>query len=418
MSGYLVRRIFQSLVFVILSTLISYTVVIYIAGGPASAYSTHSSQMAKLAEQFKNDPNVSNASTLISAIEAEVIQTKEILEDYYEVDKPWPLNYLAWLFDPTETTEVNNDRERVPKGIDISIGDWHLRGSGVLTGDFGRTGGWADRRTGHITRGPTVTSEIGKSWGNSVLVVGLALLFSVLISIPLGIIVSARPGSPVDRVVTVTSSLALSLPIYGLAYVLITVLAIIPYYLRFNLGWDWLPHLPAGGTYTTNPVSQENNPFSHLYHAILPAMTLAIPQIAIISKYVRTSMLEVLGLDYIRTAWAKGLPAWRVLGKHAFRNALLPTITVIGLALPAIASGSIVVEYAFAYQGLGYLTFRAMGGCIPTPDMMCSGFRIDHALLMALLVLLVAVVALANMLADIMYMVADPRVEYGGQKAR
>jgi peptide/nickel transport system permease protein len=196
--------------------------------------------------------------------------------------------------------------------------------------------------------------------------------------------------------------------------VLITVLAIVPYSVNFNLGWDWFPYLPAGSTYTTNPVSQENNPFSHLYHAILPAMTLAIPQIAIISKYVRTSMLEVLGLDYIRTAWAKGLPAWRVLGKHAFRNALLPTITVIGLALPAIASGSIVIEYAFAYQGLGYLTFRAIGGCIPTPDMMCPGSPIDHAMLMALLVLLVAVVSLANMLADIMYMVADPRVEYAG----
>jgi peptide/nickel transport system permease protein len=146
-------------------------------------------------------------------------------------------------------------------------------------------------------------------------------------------------------------------------------------------------------------------------------MTLAIPQIAIISKYVRTSMLEVLGLDYIRTAWAKGLPAWRVLGKHAFRNALLPTITVVGLALPGISSGTLVVEYAFAYQGLGHLTFTALGGCVPTDDRPCeggTGFTIDFGPLVIMLVLLVAVVSLANMLADIMYMMADPRVKYEG----
>src|SRR5687768_16936988 len=114
MLGYLVRRMFQSLVFVILSTLIAYTVLIYMNGGPAFAYSTLLSQTAQAVERYKNDPNLVDSSSLIKAIEAEAIETREVLEDYYEVDKPWPLNYLAWLFDPTETTEVNQARERVP----------------------------------------------------------------------------------------------------------------------------------------------------------------------------------------------------------------------------------------------------------------------------------------------------------------
>jgi peptide/nickel transport system permease protein len=339
-------------------------------------------------------------------------EVPQVLVDYYKVDRPWPLSYLAWLFDPTKTTEMNQNRKIVPVGVDISIGEWQLRGSGILTGDFGRVGDLTSY-DGQVKRGPTVTTKIEEGWGNSVLLVGLAVLFSILLGIPLGIWMSSRQGGRVDRAVTFVSSLTLSLPLYGLAYVLITFLAVLPYYLYSQQGWSWLPRLPAGSTHSSDPVG--NVLLDHLYHVLLPALVLAIPQIAIISKYVRASMLEVLGLDYIRTAWAKGLPRWRILAKHAFRNALLPTITVIGLVLPGIASGLIVIEYAFAYQGLGYLTFTALGGCVPTDDNPCNsgtGQGMEGTTLMALLVILVAVIAIANMLADIMYMVADPRIRY------
>lgn len=391
MSGYLVRRLLQGLLFVILSTFIMYTAVVYMPGGPASQY----------INTMKYDaPSPTNLN-----------EVPQVLVDYYKVDRPWPLSYLAWLFDPTKTTEMDQNRKIVPVGVDMSIGEWRLMGSGILTGDFGRVGDLTSY-DGMVRRGPTVTSKIGSSWGNSVLVVWLAVLFSVLVAIPLGIIASARPNSPLDRTITVMSSLALSLPLYGLTYLLITFLAILPYYWNTQLGWSWMPRLPSGSTHS---VGQGANMIDYLYHAVLPALTLAIPQIAIVSKYVRTSMLEVLGLDYIRTARAKGLSRRRIMAKHAFRNALLPVITVIGLVLPGIASGSIVVEYAFAYQGLGYLTFTALGGCVPTDDNPCNsgtGRGMDPALLMALLVMLVTVIAIANILADITYMVADPRISY------
>lgn len=399
MIGYLVRRLLQSFLFVVLSSFFIYTAVVYMPGqrGPANQYAF-----------FKASDSATNP--FFSSKD----EAQEVLVEYYRVDRPWPLSYLAWLFDPTKTTEIDENNQRVPIGVDISIGEWHLRGSGALTGDFGRESDLFPSN-GFLQRGPTITSEIGRSWQNSALLVGLAVLISVLVSIPLGIISSGRPGAPVDRAVTFGSSLALSLPLYGIAYILITFLGVLPYYWHSQLGWTWMPNLPAG---STSSVGLEDNLFSHLYHVVLPSLTLAIPQIAIISKFVRASMLEVLGLDFIRTAWAKGVPRWRILAKHAFRNALLPVITIVGLVLPAIASGSIVVEYAFAYQGLGYLTFTALGGCVPTEDHPCggTGASIDPALLMALLMLLVGIIAIANMLADIMYMVADPRVEYSGQK--
>jgi peptide/nickel transport system permease protein len=396
MASYLTRRLIQGFLFFLLSTLAMYTAVIYMPGGPAARYTSTITYDA-------TDPTFKD-------------EVPQVLADYYEVNKPWPLSYLAWLFDPARTMQMDQNRKMVPVGIDVSIGEWQLRGSGVLTGDFGRVGDLISY-DGVVRRGPTVTSKIADGWTNTVLVVGLAVLFSLLIAIPLGIIASARPGRPLDRAVTFMSSLVLSLPLYGLTYLLITFLAIVPYALNVQLGWSWMPRMPAGSAHS---VGQEGSLLDYLYHATLPALVLAIPQIAIVSKYVRASMLEVLGLDYIRTAWAKGLPRWRIMGKHAFRNALLPTITVIGLVLPGIASGSIIVEYAFAYQGLGYLTFTALGGCVPSDDNLCTsgtGRSMDPALLMALLLILVAVITIANILADIMYMVADPRVEYAGRKS-
>jgi len=390
MLGYIMKRSFQSLVFIFLATLVAYTVlVVLMPGGPARNYAT----IKDLSSPEWENP-------------------KRILEEYYEVDKPWPLNYLAWLFDPTETSYTQQElqaggivEKEVPKGADIAIGDFRLRGSGILTGDFNRAGSPSQV-------GEHVSVLIGKAWVNSALLVGMALIISILIAVPLGIMVAARPHSRLDNLVTLISSLALSLPTYGLGLLLIIALAVIPYYLHTQLGWTWMPNLPPGSPYG---LGQENNLLNRLYHLILPALTLAIPQIATLSKYVRSSMLEVLGLDYIRTAWAKGLPAWRVLGIHAFRNALLSFITIVGLILPGIATGAIIVEYLFAYQGMGQLMFTGLGGCVPTETRPCppGGYTsTDYSLVLALMLVLVVIIAISNMLADIMYAVADPRVKY------
>ncbi|HKP51833.1 MAG TPA: ABC transporter permease [Chloroflexia bacterium] len=273
---------------------------------------------------------------------------------------------------------------------------------------------------GMVTEGPSprVIELIGKSWGYTASLIGAALLITILVAVPLGLFVASRPHSRLDHAVTFFSSLGLSVPLFGLGLILIIALAILPYQWNTNNGWSWLPYLPPGSPFD---YQQENNLLNRLYHVALPAVTLAIPQIAILTRYVRASMLEVLGLDYIRTARAKGLPAWRVLGKHAFRNAALPIITAISLAIPGIISGAIIVEYLFGFEGLGGLMFETLGGCVPTQERPCppGGFGIrDPMLVKWLILLLFVVIAVANMIADILYAAADPRVEHGSKASR
>jgi peptide/nickel transport system permease protein len=263
-----------------------------------------------------------------------------------------------------------------------------------------------------------IGSLMARFWGNSLLLLLAALLLSVVVAVPLGVYVAARPHSRLDHAVTFFSTLGLSIPTFGLGLILIILLAILPKQWNTLHGWSWLPYLPAGNTHD---YQQEGNFWNRLYHLALPAFTLAIPQVAILTRYVRASMLEVLGLDYIRTARAKGLSAWRVMRKHAFRNAALPIITAISLAVPGIISGAIIVEYLFAYDGLGRLMFQTLGGCVPTQERPCppGGFGIADPLLVRWLVLLLfVVIAISNMIAEILYVVADPRIGQGSKASR
>jgi peptide/nickel transport system permease protein len=130
-------------------------------------------------------------------------------------------------------------------------------------------------------------------------------------------------------------------------------------------------------------------------------------------------MLEVLGQDYIRTAWAKGLSLQRVVLKHTFRNALIPIITTIGLMMPVVLSGAIMVESVFGYPGMGQLYYRALGGCLstsPSGESNCPPGQtllpLDYPLTLAITLMLMVAVAVANTIADILYTVADPRVNY------
>lgn len=263
-----------------------------------------------------------------------------------------------------------------------------------------------------------VGSVIEELWGNSLLLLSVTLLITILVAVPLGIFVAARPNSRLDHAVTFFSTLGLSIPTFGLGLIFIILFAILPKQWHTLQGWTWMPYLPPGDTHD---YQQEGNIWNRLYHVALPAFTLAIPQVAILTRYVRASMLEVLGLDYIRTARAKGLSAWRVLGKHAFRNAALPIITAISLAVPGIISGAIIVEYLFAYDGLGQLMFRNLGGCVPTQERPCppGGFGIGDPLMVRWLILLLfVVIAISNMIAEILYVVADPRVGHEGKVSR
>jgi peptide/nickel transport system permease protein len=196
---------------------------------------------------------------------------------------------------------------------------------------------------------------------------------------------------------------------------LIVFLAVFPKALRDQNGLTWLPWLPAGG-------AGEESFWSRAIHLVLPATTLAIPQIAWISRHTRFAMLDVLRQDYIRTAWAKGLGFRRVVFKHALRNTLIPVITQAALLIPALVSGATVVETVFAYEGMGRAFFRALGGCLwadigrtrePPPCPATGYFPIDYPLALTLLLIMVLVVAVTNIIADVLYAVADPRINYG-----
>jgi peptide/nickel transport system permease protein len=147
-------------------------------------------------------------------------------------------------------------------------------------------------------------------------------------------------------------------------------------------------------------------------------------QIGVISRYVRVSMLEVLGEDFIRTAFAKGVARRRVVLKHALKNALLPLITTIALALPSILSGLILVEAVFAYPGLGRLFYLSSGGTFASaqglefsPDLRFAN-NMDVPVALVLFMLMITVVAVANTVADLLYAAADPRVSFGSNKNR
>ena len=382
MGLYIVRRVAQGLGFILAAWLLVYTVVVLLMpGGPGSTY--------RAIEQDGGNPGQAN-----------------YLANRYKVDKPWPVNFLAWLFDPAATTRFVNDdygnTTQVPQGIDLTVGPWRIQGSGLLTLDFGYTDSLGND-------GP-VGEMLSDRWPNTALLLAASMLLAVAVSLPVGIASAVRHRSRLDHTLTFFSFAGFSVPPYLLGVFLAIGLAVLPYIWRNQYGWDWLPYLPAG--FVTED-GQEGSVTNRLYHLVLPAVTLALPQIAFLSRYVRSSMLEVLRQDYIRTAWAKGLRARRVVLRHALRNAMIPFITMIGLLVPALASGSIIVENVFSYQGMGQLYFRALGGCVvDTQPCSPTGYPMDYPLALVLTFLLIVVVAVANLVADIAYTVVDPRIEY------
>lgn len=234
----------------------------------------------------------------------------------------------------------------------------------------------------------------------TVLLVATSFFFQQLIALPLGIYAAVRRYSAFDGIFTFVSYLGLSVPAFILGIALIYLFAV-----------HW-PLAPAGrATDITLPVFWTRDWFAALAtnplvvlgdlsrHLVLPAFTLMVVGIAVDSRFMRAAMLHVLHEDYIRTAKAKGLRSRTVLFKHAFRNALLPIITNFGLYLPSLVGGAVVVETVFNWDGLGY----AFASAIRTDDL---------ATLQALLLLSSLAVLLANLLADLAYGWADPRIRY------
>jgi peptide/nickel transport system permease protein len=218
--------------------------------------------------------------------------------------------------------------------------------------------------------------------GNTLTLLGLAFLFSLVISLPIGIVAALRPYSPLDYGVNLAAFAGISVPPFWLALILIIIFAVI-----FGV-------LPAGGIGPTDATVWEKSRF-----LVLPVVTLVLASIGGHTRYMRAAMIETMRQDYIRTARAKGVGRRRVVLKHALRNALIPVVTIIALDFGTLFSGALITETIFAFPGMGKLIFDAVMG---------NDFNLAlMALLMATLVTLVG-----NLLADLTYAWLDPRISY------
>jgi peptide/nickel transport system permease protein len=395
MAGYLLRRLLQSVLFIGISALLIYTVlVLLMPNGPKA-------QFDRMAISY------ATSGVVVEEAIAQGDDRLKRLITQYKLDKPWPLNFLAWLYDPADTTQVDGNFNVVPKGIDVNIFGLRLQGSGMLTGDFGKSESYA--------RGIFVSQLISDRWAQTIYLMLYTLAITVVVALPLGVIGAIRHHYKEDHAITFFSFAGMSVPPFVLGLLLIIFLSVIPAVWRNQTGWTWLPFFPPGG------FGDRDNWSDLVYHMTLPAITLAIPQIAWLARYTRFSMLDVLKQDYVRTAWAKGLARRRVVMKHALRNALLPVITLVGLAVPGIASAAIVVETVFGFGGLGQLYYRGLGGCLasvslqmqdPPPCPRAGYYPIDFPIALTMTCLLVIVITLAAFLADFLYSLADPRVDF------
>ncbi|MBC7083620.1 MAG: ABC transporter permease [Firmicutes bacterium] len=268
------------------------------------------------------------------------------LRAYYHLDDPLPVRYLYWL-------------------------------KSVLQGDWGYSS----------TYKVPVKDLVVSRMPNTLLLTVSAWLLGLLVALPIGIISAARKYSIFDYGVTFAAFLALSMPPVWFGFLTIMLFAV-------QLKW-----LPIGGVAELTHGTAGALLVDRIRHLILPMTVLGLVQVAYWVRYVRTSLLEVLGMDYIRTAKAKGLGDRGVLLKHAMRNALIPVLTIAALDIPYFFGGAVVVETIFSWPGMGRLMYQAVIGS-------------DYNLALCCLMLLAVLTIASNLVADVLYAVVDPRVSY------
>jgi peptide/nickel transport system permease protein len=271
------------------------------------------------------------------------------------LDKPVPIQYLIWL-----GAWPNNDGQL----------------SGLFQGDLG---------VSYINQ-LSVSKEIMSRLPNTLLLSVTSLAISLGLALPVGVWSAMKQYSWFDSVATVLSTAGVSIPAFWFGLIAILVFSV-------KLRW-----LPSGGMYTPQAVLMGQRTLPDLLkHLIMPAAILSVLRVAGWNRYVRASMLEVVGQDYVRTARAKGLREQIVVIRHVLRNALIPVATLIGLAVPGLVSGALITETIFSWPGMGRLTFHA-------------ATKRDYPIIMGALVMSAVLVIGGNLLADIAYTFLDPRI--------
>ena len=320
MIPYIVRRILQGLVVIVLISLITFIVMRLMPGDPAYLL-------------------LGEGEIRISQEQMEAIRKR------WGLDRPYHEQYLLW--------------------------GWNL-----LRGDFGDS---------LIRTGIPVRQMIFEAIPVTARLNVISLALALAVAIPAGIVAGVRRNSPFDYSTAVGSTLGVALPNFWLGLMLIVLFAL--YVPR------WFGELPLVGRVPPFGLRSWQG-------YILPVLVLTTEQMAVLTRVMRASTLEVLGQDYVRTAYAKGLPNTAVLVRHAVRNALLPVVTVIGFRIAFILSGTIVVETVFALPGIGRLFTDSV-------------FRLDYQVVQSLVVVLAVLVVAVNLLTDLTYAIIDPRIRIG-----
>ena len=313
MIAFVLKRLGQSLLLLLLVSMIGFALLHLAPGGPLA--------------QFALTPGMSQAAL-------------QQIAHQMGLDQPLPLQYLQWL-------------------------------RRLLSGDWGRS--YRDSQP--------VLWVIGSHLGATLELMASSTLLAVILGTWVGVLGAIRRYSLADYTATIGAMIALSIPTFWFGLVVIYIFSV-------RLAW-----LPAGNIATVG----DGSLLDYARHLIEPCVVLALVTVATWSRYMRASMLEVINQDYIRTARAKGLRRAQVLIHHALRNALLPMITVAGLQLPTLLSGALVTETVFTWPGMGRLFLDSLG------------YR-DYPMVMGLLMFSAILVLLGNLLADMLYVVADPRM--------
>lgn len=273
----------------------------------------------------------------------------------------------------TDATEQSLEQLRDRLGLDRPLHeryvDWLFS---AMQGDFGTS------LRMDVAVGPLILERLG----NSLVLAGLALLISVPLAITLGVIAGLRRGKPEDHAISVGTLFGVSMPEFVVGVVLI---------LLFASTWAILP--------SDSLMEPDHNPFSRPSILVLPTVTLLAVTLAHTTRMTRASMISVMETDYVRTAILKGMPWRRVIARHALPNALLPTITIIAINIGWMIGGLIVVETVFSYPGLGRLVISAIEAR-------------DVPLMQAVALLVTFIYAFANLIADVLYTVLNPRIRY------
>ena len=296
----------------------------------------------------------------------------EQLKRQFGLDKPLPMQYLVWL--------VGNDWMRIDVDGDGELESYGTR-RGILRGDFGFS---------FRTRQPVLV-EIKERLGNTMYLMTITLAIVMLVAIPVGVLSAIKQYSTFDIVATTLSFVGQAIPEFWLGLILIFIF------------YAWLenpitsdPLLPAGGMYT---VGADFSIVDRITHLILPVTMGMVGWVAWYSRFLRSSMLDVIHQDYIRTARAKGARERVVMLKHALKNALIPLVTLFALDFPYIFAGSLYVELIFSWPGMGRLYYD-------------SAVRRDYPVMLAILIIGAGIIMISNLLADLAYAYLDPRVRY------